>query len=90
MVPEVIDKAFSRDAISLTGGLGEALFAQPVDGCLDVTLGLVQGLLAIHHANAGLSAEVSDHLGGNFGHTSSHQRFGTQPGLDLGRVSLAP
>ena len=62
------DQAFRGDAAGLLGGLGEALLAQPVDGGFDVAAGFVERALAIHHARAGLFAQVLHHCGGDIGH----------------------
>ncbi len=62
------DEALGRHAAALLGGLGEALLAQPVDGGLDVALGLVERVLAIHHAGAGLLAQLFDQGGGDLSH----------------------
>ena len=42
------------DAAGFLRRLGDSLFAQPVDGLADVAVALSQGLLAVHHARAGL------------------------------------
>ncbi|GLS53249.1 hypothetical protein GCM10007886_14320 [Methylobacterium gregans] len=65
------DQTLGGDAAGLLGGLGEALLAQPVDGGLEVTLGLVQRALAVHHARAGLLAELLHHRGSDVGHGRS-------------------
>lgn len=47
--------------------LGDALLAldaQGLDGLVDAALGLVQGLLAVHHAGAGELTELLDVSGG--------------------------
>ncbi len=54
------DEPVGRDPAALLGGLGEALLAQPVDRGLDVAVGLGQRVLAVHHAGAGLLAQVLD------------------------------
>ena len=56
------DQAFGGDAAGLLGGLGQALLAQPVDRGLHVAVGLAERRLAIHHARAGLLAQLLDHL----------------------------
>ncbi len=55
------DKAFGGHAAGLLGGLGDAFLAQPIDGGFHVAAGLVQRLLAVHHARAGLVAQVLHH-----------------------------
>ena len=62
------DEALGRHPAALLGGLGEALLAQPVDRRLDVAVGLAQRILAIHHARAGLFAQILDQSGGNGRH----------------------
>ena len=62
------DKAFGRNPPALLGRLGEALLAQPIDRRLDVAVGLAQRILAIHHARAGLFAQILDQSGGNGRH----------------------
>ena len=64
------DQTFGRDPAALLGGLGEALLAQPIDCRLDVAVGLAQRILAIHHARAGLFAQILDQSGGNGRHAS--------------------
>jgi hypothetical protein len=59
------DEAFGGDARRLLGGLGEALGAQPVDGGFHVATGGGERRLAIHHAYAGLLAQVLHHGSGN-------------------------
>ena len=61
--------ALGGDAALLLGGLGQALFAQIVDGLFDVAVALGQRLLAIHHAAAGAAA----HLSGKIRHFYSSQ-----------------
>ena len=62
------DQALGGDAAGLVGGLRQALLAQPVDGLLDVALGLGQRRLAVHHAGAGLVAQLLHQAGGDVGH----------------------
>ena len=62
------DKTLGRHAPALLGRLGEALLAQPVDRLLDVAVGLAQRILAIHHARAGLFAQILDQPRGNGRH----------------------
>ena len=59
------DQAFGSRAAGLLVGLGNALLAQPVDGCFHVAVGLGQRRLAIHHARAGQFAEFFDLCCGN-------------------------
>jgi len=65
------DEAVRRDAAALLGRLGEALLAQPVDGRLDVAVGFVKGVLAVHHAGAGLLAKLLHQRRRNIGHGHS-------------------
>ncbi len=62
------DQALGRDAAGFLGGLGKPLGPQPIDRDLHVALGLVQCRLAIHHARAGLLAQVLHHGCGNRRH----------------------
>ena len=62
------DEAVGGDAPALLGRLGEALLAQPVDRGLDVAVRLAQRVLAIHHARAGLLAQILDQPGGDRSH----------------------
>ncbi len=64
------DEALCGNAIGLLGGLREALLAQQVDGRFHVAVGLRKRLLAIHHAGAGLVAQLLHGRGGNRGHDS--------------------
>src|SRR6202044_1849310 len=62
------DKTLRRHAPTLFGRLGEAFLAQPVDRLLDVAVGLAQRIFAIHHARAGLLAQILDQPRGNGRH----------------------
>ncbi len=55
------DQALRGNAAGFFRSFGQALFAQPIDRCLHVAVGLGQRLLAIHHADAGRFAQVLDH-----------------------------
>ncbi len=55
------DQAFGGDAAGLLRGLGQALLAQPVDRGIEIAAAFVERRLAIHHARAGLVAELLDH-----------------------------
>ena len=68
------DEALGGNAAGLLGGLGQALLAQPVDGGFDVAIRLVQRALAVHHARAGLFAELFHQCGGDVGHGESSLR----------------
>lgn len=53
--------------------LGDALLtldAQGLDGLVDIAVGLVEGLLAVHHAGAGELTELLDVSGGVVRHES--------------------
>jgi hypothetical protein len=62
------DQTFGGDAPGLLGGLGQTLFAQPVDRRFDVAVILGQRGLAVHHAGAGALAQFLHQSGGNRGH----------------------
>src|SRR5581483_4129346 len=64
------DESFGGHAASLLRRLGQALLAQPVDRGLHVTAALTERRLAVHHARAGLVAQVLDHGCGNGRHCS--------------------
>ena len=59
------DQAFSSGAARLLVGLGDALGAQPVDRGFHVAIGFGEGLLAVHHACAGLFAQFLHHCCSN-------------------------
>ena len=87
------DQALGGDAAGLLGGLRQALLAQPVDGLLDVALGLGQRGLAVHHAGAGLVAQLLHHGCGDGGHgckphSAWRARHGT-PRVDCEALSCA-
>jgi hypothetical protein len=65
------DQTFGGDAVSLLGGLGQALGAQPVDGGVDVAVGFLKRLLAVHHADAGFFAQFLDERSGDLSHEMS-------------------
>ena len=73
------DEPFGRSAVCLLRGLREAFGAQPIDGGFEVAIVFLQGLLAIHHAYAGLFAQVLDQCSGDF-------RHGSAPRLSARRV----
>ena len=62
------DQPLGGDAAGLLGGGGKALLAQPIDGAFEIALRLAQRLLAIHHAGAGLLAQLLDQRRGDLGH----------------------
>jgi hypothetical protein len=57
------------------GGLGGALDAEQLDGLVEVAVGLVERLLAVHHAGAGELAELLDVGSGEVSHVSSSSKF---------------
>ena len=61
-------EAFSGDAAGFLGGLRQTLLTQPVDGRFHIAARFVQRVLAVHHARAGLFAQVLYELGSNCGH----------------------
>src|SRR5579863_441357 len=71
------DQAFGRHPSALLGRFRQALLAQPVHCRLDVAAGLAQGVLAIHHARAGLLAQLLDQASGNGRHTVPLSLFET-------------
>src|SRR5215813_7070442 len=56
------DQAFRGDAPGLLGGLGKPFLAQPVNRSFHVAVGLTERGFAVHHARAGLVAELLNHL----------------------------
>ena len=62
------DQTFGRDPTGLLGGLGQALFAQPVDRGFEIAAGLAERGLAVHHAGSGLIAELFHHACGDVCH----------------------
>jgi len=62
------DQAFGGDAARLLGGGGKTLLAQPVNRGFDVAVSFGQRLLAVHHAGAGLVAQVFHQGGGDRSH----------------------
>ena len=65
------DQPFGGDSPGLFGGGRQPLFAQPVDRGLDVAVAVAERALAIHHAGAGLVAQLLDQRRGHLGHLSS-------------------
>ena len=60
--------AFGGYPVRFLGGFRQPLGAQPIDGGFHVAMGLLQRLLAVHHADARLFAQRLDQGGGNLGH----------------------
>ena len=73
--PGVGDQPGRRGALGAAlGGLGRALDAQHLDGLVEVAVGLLEGLLGVHHPGAGGVAELL-HICGGDGHALSVPRF---------------
>ena len=62
----------SRPAFS--GGGGETVLAEDVDGGVHIAVSLDESLLALHHRGVGHLAELLDHSGGDLSHVHSFQR----------------
>src|SRR3954451_3722420 len=60
-----LDHALRRRALAALGRLGLPLHAQDLDGLVDVPAGLLEGLLAVHHAGARAVAQGLDVTGGD-------------------------
>ncbi len=80
------DEAFGGDAARFLGGLGEPFLPQPVDGGFEIALGFRERRLAVHHADAGLLAQLLDEARTDLGHGllrlgRKRLRF-RDPGLD--------
>ena len=54
------DGTFRGFAVGAFGGGGQAFFAQPIDGFVDIAVGLFQGLFAVEHSGAGGFAQLLD------------------------------
>ena len=65
-----VSNAFSSNAVSLLGSLGQALFTQPVNGLVHIAVGSLESLLAVHHADVGHFTESLNVLCGK-----SHNNF---------------
>src|SRR5205807_490830 len=59
---------FGRDPPGFLRGLRETLLAQPVDRGFHVAARLTERGLAVHHARAGLLAQILHHRGGDICH----------------------
>src|SRR5690606_31774232 len=59
------DDALGGLALGALGGHLLALLTEDLDGLVEVAAGLLERLLAVHHADAGGLAEALDVLGGN-------------------------
>jgi hypothetical protein len=95
-------EAFGGHAAALFGRFGKTLLAQPVDRRLDVAVGLVERVLAVHHARAGLIAQILDQPGGDRRHRfpscsrrgvpqeKRRRDFSLKRPPSLGRLSVRP
>ncbi len=85
------DEAFARGPARLLGGLGEPALAQNRRGLLEVAVGFLQGGLALHHAGAGLVAQLFDQCSGDVAREILEGRHGAgfDPG-DAGGAVGAP
>src|SRR6266542_4175663 len=63
--------AFGRDSSGLLGGRGEAFLAEDSARLLHVSTGLGERALDVHHARAGLFAQLFHHRCGDFSHCCS-------------------
>ena len=64
------DQTVAGGASGLLAGDGDTLLAQPVDRGLDGAPGRDEGPLAVHHAGAGLGAQILYHRRGDLRHYS--------------------
>src|SRR3982750_676256 len=64
------DQALHGGAAGALADVLGALDTQQLDGLVEVAVGLLQRLLAVHHAGAGEVAEPLDVRGGEVGHDS--------------------
>ncbi len=62
------DEPLGGDPAGFPGRLGKPLLAQPIDRRFDFAPGFAEGILAIHHAGAGLLAKILHHRGGDVRH----------------------
>lgn len=62
------DEAFVGGAVGFFGGDGESAFAEEFDGGFEVTVGVLKGFFAFHHADVGDGAEFFDLGCGNLRH----------------------
>src|ERR1700730_369505 len=73
------DESLGGDPAGFLGRLGKPLLAQPVNRRFDIAPDLAEGILAIHHAGAGLLAKILHHRRGDVRHiglpSSSGRRF---------------
>ena len=71
------DKSFRGDTSGFLCRLGNPFFAQPIDGGFEFAAGFGQCGLAIHHACAGLFAQVLYHSGRDIRHDKIIPLFAT-------------
>jgi hypothetical protein len=60
------DQPFGSRAPGLGRRRGQALLAEDLPGLFEVSLGLHERLLAVHHSSTGFGAEVGDEFGRDF------------------------
>ena len=73
------DQALGGDPAGLLGGLGQPLLAQPVDRGFEIAAAFAERRLAIHHARAGLVAELLHHARGDVCHCCQSYRQSVVP-----------
>src|SRR5207237_278787 len=78
--------ALGRLAPGALRGRGHALLAEELDGVVEVTAGLLQGALALHHPRARRVAELLHHCGRDLCHSASSSA-GASAGASTGGVS---
>ena len=69
------DQAVGRVALGALADVLGALDAQELDGLVEVAVGLLERLLAVHHSGAGEVAELLDVGGGEVRHGASLRPF---------------
>ena len=62
------NEPFGSNPAGFLGGLGKPLLAQPVDRRFYIALCFTKGILAIHHASAGLLAKILHHRSSDVRH----------------------
>ena len=63
-----IDNTFGCDTVSLLCGYGKALLTKNLYSLVEISARLGESLLALHHAAAGLGAEIGYHFCSNCSH----------------------
>ena len=66
------DQTVGGDPARLLGSFRQALLAQPIDGGFDIARGFRQRGFAVHHASAGLIAQLFHEARGNSRHEYTH------------------